>query len=137
VRPAALDELLRACTAVSVHAPLTPGTRGLIGRRELELLPEGAYVVNVSRAGLVDSNALLEALHRGRLGGVALDVLDVEPPTAEAPAPAAPRLVVNPHAGWYSEHAEGAVHRRAAEAIREVLEDRVPQGAVNEPAGGR
>ena len=137
VRPAALDELLRGCTAVSVHAPLTPETRGLIGRRELALLPEGAFVVNVSRAGLVDSDALLEALHGGRLGGVALDVLDVEPPTAEVPAPVAPRLVVNPHAGWYSEQAEDAVHRRAAEAILDVLEGRAPQGAVNEPAGRR
>ena len=101
------------------------------------MLPEGAYVVNVSRAGLVDSGALLEALRDGRLGGVALDVLDVEPPTAEAPAPAATRLVVNPHAGWYSEHAEDAVHRRAAEAILDVLEGRVPESAVNEPAGRR
>jgi D-3-phosphoglycerate dehydrogenase len=135
VRPAALDELLGGCTAVSVHAPLTPGTRGLIGRRELELLPAGAYVVNVSRAGLVDSNALLEALAGGRLGGVALDVLDVEPPTTDAPAPAAPRLVVNPHAAWYSEHAEASVHRRAADSIRDVLEGRTPRCAVNEPNG--
>jgi D-3-phosphoglycerate dehydrogenase len=133
-RPATLGELLRSSTAVSIHAPLTPETRGLLGRNELALLPEGAVVVNVSRGPLVDTDALLEALASGRLGGVALDVLEVEPPTPEATAPQAPRLVVNPHAGWYSEHAEEAVFRRAAEAVLDVLAGRRPADAVNEPA---
>jgi D-3-phosphoglycerate dehydrogenase len=130
-RPASLEELLRMCTAVSLHAPLTPSTRGLLGANELALLPEGAFVVNVSRAGLVDTRALLRALESGRLGGVALDVLDVEPPTAASPAPAAPRLIVNPHAGWYSPEADAAVYRRAAEAVRDALAGRPPAGAVN------
>ncbi len=132
-RPLALDALLRTSTAISLHAPLTAETRGLLGRDELALLPAGAYVVNAARAELVDTAALLQALAEGRLGGVALDVLEVEPPTADAPAPAAPRLVVNPHAGWYSEEAEEAVTRRAAESVRDVLEGRPPEGAVNEP----
>jgi D-3-phosphoglycerate dehydrogenase len=114
--------------------PLTSETRGLLGRRELALLPYGAFVVNVSRGGLVDTDALLEALESGHLGGVALDVLDVEPPAPDSAAPVAPRLVVNPHAGWYSERAEDAVFRRASEAVRDVLEGRRPQSAVNDPA---
>ncbi|HEY7733068.1 MAG TPA: C-terminal binding protein [Gaiellaceae bacterium] len=133
-RPASLDELLRSCTAVSIHAPLTPATRQLLGPRELALLPDNAIVVNVSRAGLVNTASLLDGLESGRLGGVALDVLDVEPPTADSPAPAAARLIVNPHAGWYSPEAEEAAYRRAAEAVRDVLEGRVPAGAVNRPA---
>jgi D-3-phosphoglycerate dehydrogenase len=134
VRPqTTLAELLESSTAVSIHAPLTPETRRLIGPRELAVLPEGAYVVNVSRGGLVDTDALLEALESGRLGGVALDVLDVEPPSLDSPAPAAPRLVVNPHAGWYSERAEEAVFRRAAESVRDALAGRRPRNAVNEP----
>ena len=133
IRAAALDDLLRSSTAVSIHAPLTPQTREVIGARELALLPNGAYVVNAARAGLVDTKALLAELESGRLGGVALDVLDVEPPTAGSPAPEAPRLVVNPHAGWYSERAEEAVFRRAAEAVREALAGRRPPGAVNDP----
>ena len=131
-RPAELDDLLSSSDAVSIHAPLTPETRGLLGARELELLPDGAYVVNVSRGGLVDTEALLRALERGRLGGVALDVLEVEPPSDESPAPAAPRLIVTPHAGWYSEQAEEVAVRRTAEAVRDVLEGRKPNGAVNE-----
>ena len=133
VRPLGLEELLRASSAISVHVPLTEETRGLIGARELALLPEGAFVVNVSRAGLVDTLALLEALESGHLGGVALDVLEIEPPTPASPAPTAPRLVVNPHAGWYSERAEELVDRRAAESVLDVLAGRTPRGALNDP----
>ena len=131
VRPATFDELLQSSTAVSLHAPLTPETRGLLGRREIALLPDGAYVVNVSRGGLVDTEALLAELESGRLGGVALDVLEVEPPSPVSPVPSAPRLVVTPHAGWYSQDAEEAAVRRAAESVRDALEGRRPQGAVN------
>jgi D-3-phosphoglycerate dehydrogenase / 2-oxoglutarate reductase len=134
VRPATLEELLERSDAISVHAPLTPETRGLIGDEELSRLPQGALVVNAARADLVDTHALLRALDSGRVGGVALDVLAVEPPTAETPAPTAPRLVVNPHAGWYSEEAQEAAHRRATESVLDVLEGRRPRGAVNEPA---
>ena len=134
VQPASLEELLRSSTAVTLHAPLTPDTEHLLGARELALLPEGAYVLNVARSGLVDSEALLAALAAGRLGGVALDVLEVEPPDAAAPAPQVPRRVVNPHAGWYSEEAEEAAPRRATEAVRDVLEGRVPANPVNEVA---
>ncbi len=134
VQAAPLADLLRRSDAVSVHAPLTPETRGLIGADELALLPRGAFVVNASRAPVVDTDALLGALDSGHLGGVALDVLDVEPPAADAPAPAAPRLVVNPHAGWYSERAAEVAVERAAEAVRDVLEGRRPQSPTNEPA---
>jgi len=128
-----LDDLLRSCTAISLHAPLRPETHGLIGERELALLPDGAFLVNVSRAALVETPALLRALRSGRLGGAALDVLEVEPPDTSAPAPQAARLIVTPHASWYSPQAEEAVYRRAALAVRDVLEGRRPAGAVNEP----
>ena len=133
MRPSPLPELLQSSTAVSLHAPLTPETRGLLGAQELGLLPQGAYVVNVSRGGLVDTEALLAALESGRLGGAALDVLEVEPPSPDVPAPTAARLIVTPHAGFYSEEAEETVLRRAAESVRDVLEGRRPRGAVNDP----
>ncbi|HJS49762.1 MAG TPA: C-terminal binding protein [Gaiellaceae bacterium] len=133
-RPATLPELLESSTAVSLHAPLTPETRGLLGARELELLPRGAYVVNVSRGGLVDTAALLDALESGRLGGAALDVLEIEPPSPDSAAPAAARLIVTPHAGWYSERAEDTVLRRATQSVRDALEGKRPDDAVNDPA---
>jgi D-3-phosphoglycerate dehydrogenase len=131
-RPETFHDLLQSSDAISVHAPLTEETRALIGRAQLALLPENAVVVNVSRGALVETEAVLEALASGRLAGAALDVLDVEPPTPDVPAPVAPRLIVTPHAGWYSERAEDEALRRSAEAVRDVLAGRRPANPVNE-----
>jgi D-3-phosphoglycerate dehydrogenase len=131
-RAATLEHLLRSSDAISVHAPLTEATRGLIGAQELGLLPQGAFVVNVSRGPLVDLKAVLGALESGRLSGAAVDVLDAEPPTPDAPAPVVPRLIVTPHAGWYSERAEEEVLRRSAQAVRDVLAGGRPANPVNE-----
>jgi D-3-phosphoglycerate dehydrogenase len=130
IRPAALDELLAGCPAISLHAPLTPATEGMIGARELSLVHEGAVLVNTARAGLVDQDAMLAALDSGRLLAAAIDVLPVEPPTPEAPAPRHPHLIVTPHAGWYSPGAEEEVYRRALIAVRDVLSGREPRDAV-------
>jgi D-3-phosphoglycerate dehydrogenase / 2-oxoglutarate reductase len=134
VHPAGLDDLLRECTAVTLHAARSPGMPALIGRRELALMPRGAYLVNVARGPLVDLDALLEALESGQLAGAALDVLPVEPPTATDLIPRHPRLVVTPHAAWYSPNAEREVYRQATLAIRAVLEGAIPDGAVLTPS---
>jgi D-3-phosphoglycerate dehydrogenase / 2-oxoglutarate reductase len=132
-RPSPLHELLESCEAVSLHLPLTPETEGLIGEAELALMPPGAVLVDTARAQLVEVDAVVRALESGRLGGAALDVLPMEPPTPERPAPRAPRLVVTPHAAWYSAEAEEAAYRRPVLAVRAVLEGREPDGAVNRP----
>jgi D-3-phosphoglycerate dehydrogenase len=136
VRPATLDELLESCAAITLHVPLAPGAAPLIGARELALMPRGAFVVNTARSGLVDGEALMAALESGRLGGAAVDVIDVEPPTAEHPAPRHSRLIVNPHAAWYSPESEQEVYRRATLSVRAVLEGREPDGAVVRPSAG-
>jgi phosphoglycerate dehydrogenase-like enzyme len=134
VRPASsLDELLRACHVVSLHAPLTAATRGLIGARELALMPAGAMLVNTARAALCDTAALLAALEDGRLGGAALDVLDVEPPTREHPAPEHPRLIVTPHAAYASPEADAELQRRVAAALRAALDGGAPDGVLVAP----
>jgi D-3-phosphoglycerate dehydrogenase len=130
VRPVSLDELLADCHVVSLHAPLTPATRGLIGRRELARMRRGALLVNTARGALLDTDAVLDALDDGRLGGAALDVLEAEPPTAEHAAPQRRNLIVTPHAAYYSPDAEAELHRRAAHAVRAVLEGRPPEGAL-------
>jgi D-3-phosphoglycerate dehydrogenase / 2-oxoglutarate reductase len=133
-RPAALDDLLAACRAVTIHVPLTARTTGMIGARELSLMPHGAFLVNTARSALVDENALLAALESGVLGGAALDVLTVEPPTNSRPVPRHPRLIVTPHSAWYSLDSEREVYRRSTLAVRAVLEGREPDGAVVRPS---
>ena len=132
-KAASLDELLEGCEAFSLHLPLTPETKGLIGAEDLARMPRGSVLVDTARAELVDLDALLRALESGHLAGAALDVLPSEPPTRELPAPTAPRLVVTPHAAWYSAEAEEAVYRRPVLSVRDVLEGREPDGAVNRP----
>jgi len=134
VHPATLEELLRNCTALTLHLGLTPQTEDLIGARELALMAPGSYLVNAARGRLVDQSALLAALDSGHLAGAALDVLEVEPPTAEHPAPRHPHLIVTPHAAWYSPPAELEVYRQATLAVRAVLDGRVPEGAVSVPS---
>jgi D-3-phosphoglycerate dehydrogenase len=132
-KAASLDELLESCEAFSLHLPLTPETKGLIGARELARMPGGSVLVDTARAEVVDLDALLNALTSGHLAGAALDVLPFEPPTRERPAPSAPRLIVTPHAAWYSAEAAEAVYRRPVLSVRDVLEGREPAGAVNRP----
>lgn len=120
-RPASLAELLASCTAFSLHVPLSAETAGLIGAAELACMPPGSFLVNTARAGLIDQDAVLEALASGRLAGAALDVLPVEPPTPEHPAPVAPNLVVTPHSAFYSPDSDAAVCRRATLAVRTAL----------------
>ena len=132
-RPATLHDLLAACHAVSLHVALTPETDGLLGAEELALMPDGAVLVDTARAQLVVLDALRRELESGRLGGAALDVIPVEPPTAEHPAPVWPRLIVTPHVAWYSAEAKEACYRRPVLSVRAVLEGRVPDGAVNRP----
>ena len=132
-RPATLGDLLAGCHAVSLHVALTPGSEGLLGADELALMPDGAVLVDTARPQLVDLDALRSELESGRLGGAALDVIPVEPPTAEHPAPVWPRLVVTPHVAWYSAEADEACHTRPVLSVRAVLEGRAPDGAVNSP----
>jgi D-3-phosphoglycerate dehydrogenase / 2-oxoglutarate reductase len=126
-RPATLAELLAACHAVTLHVPLTAATHGLLGHDELELMPDGAVLVNTARAALVDWDALARELESGRLAAAAFDVLPEEPPRMP---PRVRNLVVTPHSAWYSEEAEAAVYRRPVLAVLDVLEGRMPADAV-------
>jgi phosphoglycerate dehydrogenase-like enzyme len=92
-----IDAVLRVAAVLVIALPLTSATRGTVGARELAPLPEGAFLVNIGRGGLVDEAALLAALRAGRLGGAGLDVFDTEPLPADSPLWAAPRLIITPH----------------------------------------
>ncbi len=108
---------------IDVDAAARRGNRrlGMIGAREIAAMKPGAVLVNVARAEIVDQQALVRALADEHLAGAALDVLEVEPPTADDPAPPAPNLIVTPHAAWYSRESEREATVRAARAVAAVL----------------
>lgn len=95
--PKDLRKILPRADFVVVTTPLTPETRGLLGRQELDLLPRHAGVVNLGRGPVIDGAALRDKLERGELGGAVLDVFDEEPLPADSPFWAAPNLVMSPH----------------------------------------
>lgn len=135
--PMTLDDLLDGSDVVSIHAPLTPESRHLIGRAELDRMKSDAILVNTSRGPLVDLNALRAALEDGRLGGAGLDVLETEPPEADDPLLHRDDVIVTPHAAFYSEESLAELQRKAVEQVIEALAGRVPPYAVNAEALGR
>jgi phosphoglycerate dehydrogenase-like enzyme len=121
-----LDALLAAADVVSVHVPLVPATRGLIGTRELSLMRPGAILIQASRGGVVDEAALAAALRDGRLGGAAVDVYSTEPPAADNPLlalgeEAAHRLLLTPHIAGVTRQSWTYLFRSAWENIERVL----------------
>src|SRR6266849_3786432 len=127
-----LDTLFKESDVVSLHAPLTSKTRHMVNAERLATMRPGAVLVNTSRGGLVDYEAVVAALRGGTLGGAGLDVLETEPPAAgSTPIGEVPNLVVTPHLAFYSEQALVELQRKAAEQIRAVLEGRAPDYPVN------
>ena len=116
-----LPDLLRGCDVVSLHAPLTPQTRGLISAAELAMMKPGAALINTARGGLVDVDAVIEALRAGRIRAAALDVLDTEPPPAGRLPADLPSLLVTPHMAYYSEESIAESQQKAATQIVKVL----------------
>ncbi len=126
-RTDSLRDLLAGSHIVSIHCPLTDETRGMIGAREIAMMPRGAFLVNTARGGIVDTFAVVEALASGQLAGAGIDVLEQEPPAADSPIlaawrnpdhPAHDRLLLNPHTAFYCE--EG-IHELRTKGAREVL----------------
>ena len=111
-----LDELLRRSDVVSVHVPLTAQTAGMIGEKELSLVKKGAILINTSRGGIVDEDALLKALKSGRLGGAGLDVFCVEP-SNNLELIQLSNVVCTPHIGAQTKEAQKAASVLLAEKI--------------------
>ncbi|MFF8744400.1 D-2-hydroxyacid dehydrogenase family protein [Streptomyces californicus] len=119
---ASRDELLAASDFVSVHLALGDRTRGLIGTAELARMRPTAYLVNTSRAAVVDTDALLAALRDGVIAGAATDVFDTEPLPADDPVRTAPGLLATPHLGYVSRANYETYYEQAVEDIRAFLD---------------
>jgi D-3-phosphoglycerate dehydrogenase len=132
--PVALDELLHRSDYLSIHAPLTPGTRHLIGAPELALMQPSACLINVARGPLVDQGALVAALREGRLAGAALDVLEDEPPAADDPLLQLDNVLLSPHAAHYSLEAIDEMLQTVVDDVLAVLRGDAPRFPANQPA---
>ncbi|XCM33913.1 D-2-hydroxyacid dehydrogenase family protein [Streptomyces parvus] len=119
---ASKDELLAGSDFVSVHLALGERTRGLIGAAELARMRPTAYLINTSRAAIVDTDALLAALDAGTIAGAATDVFDVEPLPADDPVRSTPRLLATPHLGYVSRANYETYYGQAVEDIRAFLD---------------
>lgn len=130
-----LPDALSRADYVSLHAPLTPQTRHLINRDTLALMKPSAYIINTSRGGLIDEDALREALDQGRLAGAALDVLAQEPPGSDHPLVGHPRVLVTPHMAWYTERSAREMRVKAVQEAARVLRGERPVNVVNHRVG--
>lgn len=123
-----LDDLLRVSDVVSVHATLSPASRGLLDARRLGLMQPSAFLINTSRGPIVDENALVEALRAGRLAGAGLDVFDQEPLPAGHPFTTLSNVVLTSHVGWPTDAGYAGFAESASEVLLKFLDGQdVPQ----------
>ena len=120
-----LEELIRSSDIITIHVPLTPQTRHMIGEREIAMMKDGAIIINASRGGVVDEEALLRALRSGKLAAVALDVFEEEPPKGVSLELARlPNVVATPHIGGQTREAQKMASEMAAEKLLEFFRSR-------------
>ena len=128
---ASLDSLLAESDAISIHVPLSPETRNLIGQTELARMKSTAFLINTSRGGIVDEQALAIAIKEGRLGGAALDVLSIEPLPPDHPLLQVPNVILTPHMAFYSRESVIELQTKAAEEVARALRGEPPRSPVN------
>jgi D-3-phosphoglycerate dehydrogenase / 2-oxoglutarate reductase len=136
-KPVDLDTLLRESDFVSLHPPLTPQTRKMIGDEALGKMKRTAILVNCARGPVVDTDALVRALDAGRIAGCALDTIDPEPLPDPHPLRGRENVIVTPHTAWYSEQAMAGLQAGAPGEVRRVLSGEWPLNVVNAAVKGR
>ncbi|MGH6771293.1 MAG: C-terminal binding protein [Xanthobacteraceae bacterium] len=126
VEGVSFDDLLARSDFISVHAPLTPATRGLLNTAAFAKMKKGALVVNTARGPLIDEKALISALDAGQLGGAALDVVEAEPLAKESPLVGRDNVILTPHTAFYSVEALEELQTKCASDVARVLSGEKP-----------
>ncbi|HWL07674.1 MAG TPA: phosphoglycerate dehydrogenase [Planctomicrobium sp.] len=126
-----LDAMLSKCDIITVHTPLTPETKGLIGAKRLAALKKGVRIVNCARGGIVDEEALADAVESGHVSGVAVDVFVSEPPPADFRLTKLPQVLSTPHLAASTEEAQEQVALEAADIVANFLTKNEIRSAVN------
>ena len=130
-RLADMATVLRESDFVSVHTPLTPETRNIIGKDQLAMMKPSAFLINVARGPLVDEDALYQALKRKQIAGAGLDVLVDVPPPPDHPLLGLDNVVLTPHVAFFSQESVRELQVRATEEVARVLTGRMPDNIVN------
>ncbi|MCD7101302.1 NAD(P)-dependent oxidoreductase [Pseudoclavibacter sp. 13-3] len=117
-----LMTLLSSVDIVSLHIPLTPATRGLIGAQQLRMMKPGSAIINTARGAIIDQKALARAIDEGHILHAALDVLETEPPAADDPLLSMGRVLLTPHMGWYSDRSATELYRDVGGRLRTLLD---------------
>ncbi|MCS6861870.1 MAG: C-terminal binding protein [Abditibacteriales bacterium] len=125
------DELLRSADYVTIHCPLTEGTRHLFNADAFSKMKPSAYLINCARGAIVDEQALIGALRQKRIAGAALDVYAQEPLPADSPLRHWDNVILQPHAAWYSEESFAELQERVAESVVQFFQGERPRGLVN------
>ena len=128
-----MAELLATADFVCLQVPLTEETRHIVDATRLAKTKRGVRVINCARGGLIDEDALADALHSGQVGGAALDVFEIEPLPSDTPLRTAPNLVLTPHLGASTAEAQESVGIEIAQSIRAALLEGTIRNAVNMP----
>jgi phosphoglycerate dehydrogenase-like enzyme len=131
VRLVELEELMRTSDFVSIHCPLTEKTRGLIGHHQLSLMKPDAYLINTARGGIVDEDALYEALQQGRIAGAALDCFAAEPLVGPSRFGKFENVLLAPHSVAWTNEMFRDIGRTACLGMVDLSLKRTPRGIVN------
>ncbi len=130
---AEFEDIIKEADIITVHTPLTPETKGLIGKEEFKYMKKGVYIINCARGGIIDEEALLDALDSGKVAGAALDVFTKEPPK-DWTLVKHPKVIATPHLGASTKEAQIIVAIQIAEQIVKALKEGIFINAVNVPA---
>ncbi|WP_417211150.1 hydroxyacid dehydrogenase [Antarctobacter sp.] len=132
-RCATFEDMLAQTDILSLHCPLTDQTRGILDAEAIARMPQGSYVINTARGGLIDETALVAAIRSGHLAGAGLDTFAVEPPAADHPFFAEPAIVLTPHIGGVTRQAGGRVGVDAVRGIFQILDGQpvAPERIIN------
>jgi D-3-phosphoglycerate dehydrogenase len=137
VTPTDLDTVLSEADVITLHVPLTNETRRFISEPQLRRMKETAYLINTSRAGALDTEAVCRALRENWIAGAGIDVYDKEPPDPELELFRLENATLSPHLGWYSEEAGWSIREKILEDFRRFLSGQPPRFLINPEVGRR
>jgi D-3-phosphoglycerate dehydrogenase / 2-oxoglutarate reductase len=137
VRLTGLNDLFRQSDYISVHAPLTERTRGMISNEQFDLVKKELFIVNTARGPVIDEAALIHALQTKKIAGAGLDVTEHEPIQKDNPLLKMENVIITPHVAWYSEESENELKRKTAQNVVDVLSGYYPNYLVNRDVKGK